>query len=176
MRNFMDLSRALKSLADAFHTIKLKLDGLYDTAGALGNGFELIETITLTEDVAVIERTTEPDNTPYNFSKVFIDCYCPVAASTQYCVVQINSNNDRACSILQFTDTTNTRYSYALLNKINNMIIGYTKAGQTNTGNNGALSSTHDFFFDTNIEKIKLVPNLGVIPTDSIIKIYAVRA
>ena len=61
MRNFMDLSRALKGLADAFHTIKLKLDGLYDSIGAIGNKFELVETITLTEDVTTVEYSfTKP--------------------------------------------------------------------------------------------------------------------
>lgn len=35
--------------------------------------YELIETITLTEDVAQISRTSEPDGKAYNFKKLFVD-------------------------------------------------------------------------------------------------------
>lgn len=41
-------------------------------AQSSGN-YELIETITLTEETTLIERTQEPDGTPYNFRDVFIE-------------------------------------------------------------------------------------------------------
>lgn len=46
--------------------------------------FELIETITLTEDVSTISRTQEPDGTPYNFEAVYIKCEMTVAEKSSY--------------------------------------------------------------------------------------------
>ena len=45
----------------------------YVTKESLDKQYELIEKITLTEDVAQISRATSPDGEAYNFKKLFID-------------------------------------------------------------------------------------------------------
>ena len=47
----------------------------------LDKKYELIETITLTEDVAQITRETSPDGKAYNFKKLFIDYNSPKSMS-----------------------------------------------------------------------------------------------
>lgn len=49
---------------------KVILDGSKALVGTGGNVYELIETITLTEQTALLKRDKEPDGTAYNFSAV----------------------------------------------------------------------------------------------------------
>ena len=106
MNNFMDLSRALKSLADAFHTIKLKLDGLYDSAGAIGNQFELIETVTLEEAVASIEFSE------LNLKKAIVTINMPVSDATRFALFLVN--NTHFLNITNIMDANNTKYSFLI--------------------------------------------------------------
>lgn len=180
MRNFMDLSRALKGLADAFHTIKLKLDGLYDSAGAIGNQFELIEEITLTEDTAVIERTTEPDTTPYNFKKLFVTIdtlNLTVSAITFYPIV----NGYSMGAITPAVNTSSThQIKWFKAENIDGMLIPeYVSPAAFNTFNSAALYTTVSEYFpklNDNVTSMKVNCTQGELPTGTIIKIYAVRA
>ena len=49
-----------------------------------GSAYELIETITVEEAVTKIERTQEPNGTPYKFSAVFIKCAMTPAEKASY--------------------------------------------------------------------------------------------
>ena len=177
MRNFMDLSRALKGLADAFHTIKLKLDGLYDSTGAIGNKFELIETITLEEDTVLIERTTEPDDTPYRFKEVYITFV--VAEGTVDTTVNISYNNNNNFGYIgSAIANAQTRFSMFLLTCINGLRIGASRGGKRYQGQNESWTSNNLGIIDTDditSLKISAATSPG-FPTGSVINIYAVRA
>jgi hypothetical protein len=46
------------------------------------NNYELIEAITLTEEVDEVYRNLEPDGTPYNFTNMLVMCTCPPTDKT----------------------------------------------------------------------------------------------
>ena len=50
--------------------------------GQLPKPYELLETVTLVEDVKAFERTKEPDNTPYALKAALVDISTPSAAGT----------------------------------------------------------------------------------------------
>lgn len=68
----------LDNLSDNVQTLtgttgKMSIQEMSDAVGAKANEkFELIETIVLTEEVNVVERTKEPDGTDYNFKELYI--------------------------------------------------------------------------------------------------------
>ena len=175
MRNFMDLSRALKGLADAFHTIKLKLDGLYDSTGAIGNQFELIEEITLTEDAAVIERTTTPDNVPYSFSDIIIMVNTPnTSANTFNVFCYLNEISDYF--LMYQTVTANTaKYCKLLVKNINGIFDGYSLAATGLINVSGTNSQPHVIPAETITKIVLSCPGSFVLPTDTKVLIYAVK-
>lgn len=76
--------------------------------------WELIETITVEEDgVKILERTQEPDGTPYNFKKVMVYVYHPITTNQGQAGVQINDNKGYVLSSglqLRTDDSTETLY------------------------------------------------------------------
>lgn len=68
----------LNNLADSIKTLSnssndLTLEEMQSAVEAkTEKGFELIEEFTLTEDVHSVQRTKEPDGTPYNFKELFV--------------------------------------------------------------------------------------------------------
>ena len=57
-----------------------------------GNKFELIETIVLTEEVNLVERTKEPNGTDYNFKELYVDMQFPDFAKMESSVELKNLN------------------------------------------------------------------------------------
>lgn len=175
MRNFMDLSRALKGLADAFHTIKLKLDGLYDSAGAIAGNFELIEEITLTEAVALIERTTEPDTTPYSFSDVIIYSSIPgdseTAAQGVYTI-----NNKYGYGYSNTIAAAAARFNKVIIKTINNYFVDYGVGGTTAATQGNWVGHTRLDAAET-ITSLKIASNPSSVPfpAGSVFQIYAIR-
>lgn len=77
-------------------TIAKEIKTISDDIEYLKRDWEHIETITVTEDeTKVIERSQEPDGTPYNFKKVIVYVHHPIA-----------ENNGRTA--FKFYDTQNT--------------------------------------------------------------------
>ena len=73
----------LDNLSDNVQTLtgtaeNMSIQEMSDAVGAKANErFELIETIVLTEEVSVVERTKEPDGTNYNFKELYVDMQFP---------------------------------------------------------------------------------------------------
>lgn len=71
-----NLSNSVQALTGTAE--KMSIQEMSDAVGAKANEkFELIETIVLTEEVSVVERTKEPDGTDYNFKELYIDMQFP---------------------------------------------------------------------------------------------------
>ena len=164
----------------AVPTSKLQADHVFMADGSTlqeqaDKKFELIEEITLTEDTAIIERTTEPDGTTYKFEKMFIDIYAPIGTSNQFLRIFINNMASQLSVIPNVTNTTGIRYSWA---EISNK--GYfraiTKSGSGYANTYSTLYGSSIFSTDMYITALKLVAETDTLPTNSIIKIYAVRA
>ena len=65
---------------------------------AATGGFELIESVTLSEDTASFVRTEEPDGTPYAFGSLLVlVTFQPRSTSSDYHVFCGSSANDRVC-------------------------------------------------------------------------------
>lgn len=175
MRNFMDLSRALKGLADAFHTIKLKLDGLYDSAGAIGGKYELIEEIRLTEAVASIERNAEPGGADYSFSDVLITSYIPNTSETAAQGVY-NVNNTVQWGVTNTIAASAFRYNKFELND-NHGIFKAEAISASGIGTQGGSILWPRVDESVTITSIKIGSNPVSVqfPVDSVFKIYAIR-
>lgn len=71
-----DLSDSVQALTGTAG--KMSIQEMSNAVGAKANEkFELIDTIVLTEEVSVVERTKEPDGTDYNFKELYVDMQFP---------------------------------------------------------------------------------------------------
>lgn len=71
-----DLSDSVQVLTGTAE--KMSIKEMSNAVNAKANeGFELIETIVLTEEVSAVERTKEPDGTDYNFKELYVDMRFP---------------------------------------------------------------------------------------------------
>lgn len=71
-----DLSDSVQALTGTAE--KMSIQEMSDAVGAKANEkFELIETIVLTEEVNVVERTKEPNGTDYNFKEMLVEVSFP---------------------------------------------------------------------------------------------------
>ena len=156
--------------------------GLVDVPEAIKeNKWELIETITLTEDVKAIERTVEPDGTPYNFIKMAVRSVMEsgVAASA---AVNYRFNNSMGL-ILTGVAHLNTakQYSFMYAEVENGRFNGYTGTGKTNQYEPLSITGNSYYRFLFSCDKFTAI-NLStpvtnaVFPADSVIEIYGVRA
>jgi hypothetical protein len=103
--------------------IKIKVDQTYNpesenaqsgkavaqAISTVGGDYELIEDITLTEDISQIERTVEPNGTPYNFRKVMV-LYTSNAKVGEGNIQTTAFSNDKGLGLTlsKNTDTTNS--------------------------------------------------------------------
>ncbi len=76
------------------------------------NKFELIDTIVLTEEVQVVERTKEPNGTDYNFKELYVDMQFPDFAKMESSV-ELKALNIRGLFQNDFA-TSNSSYSYII--------------------------------------------------------------
>lgn len=84
---------------------------------ALKKPYELIETITLTEATASIERSVEPDGTAYNFKKLLIYMNAALTDKTGACGVDLWDGTTlaaRSLSFGSFVKTTSSDYMMEL--------------------------------------------------------------
>lgn len=86
-----NLSNSVQALTGTAE--KMSIQEMSDAVGAKANErFELIETIVLTEEVSVVERTKEPDGTDYNFKELYVDMRFPDFAKMESSVELIGLN------------------------------------------------------------------------------------
>ena len=165
----------------AVPTYRLNADHIFMADGSTlqelaDKKFEQIEEITLTEDTAVIERTTEPDTTPYNFKEVIVVFEHEPSAAAQAVYSRITDstgrviNLDRGASIL-----TTKAYQYVYFNNIHGMFTGYIM-----TASNDASAINVPYFAVyprevKNYVSLRLAASTNFI-SGSKISIYAVRA
>lgn len=160
----------------AVPTSSLQADHVFMAGGesvqdALTKKFELIEEITLTEDTAIIERTTEPDLTPYNFSNLFV--FMESGDTAANAAVRIIVDNVLRVSISGAIHASNYK-SWGLLINFYGIIIPFGKSGNTDAAISSIYSTNN--YLTTNITNLKLQAPTDNMPSGSIIKIYAVRA
>lgn len=71
-----DLSDSVQALTGTAENMSIQ--EMSNAVSAKANeSFELIETIVLTKEVSVVERTKEPNGTDYNFKELYIDMQFP---------------------------------------------------------------------------------------------------
>jgi hypothetical protein len=71
-----NLSNSVQALTGTAE--KMSIQDMSNAVGAKANEkFELIDTIVLTEEVKLVERTKEPDGTDYNFKEMLVEVSFP---------------------------------------------------------------------------------------------------
>lgn len=152
-------------------SVQADSDAIHDY---LNRKFELIEDITLTEDTALIERSTEPDNTPYNFSDVLIQIFATTGTANGNTNITINDDAPPIGYISGSVNNSGDRYSYVLIYNHHGLVTAISKIGAASPYHNSNFNGYGKIIFNTPITKISIA-NTADLPTDSVIKIYAVR-
>ena len=154
----------------AVPTSKLQADHVFMADGSTlqeqaDREFELIETITLTEDVALIERD-------YNgqYSDILIDIYAAPAATASNIVFSINESYNTTIGSGIYTAA---RYSKCYAFTYFNMLLAATKQAAAAMASYGNIQVSQYTKLATPINKIQLI---GGFTTNSVIDIYGVRA
>ncbi len=138
--------------------------------------YELIEEITLEEDVTIIVREKEPDGTPYNFRNVIITAKISTCESKLF--VQIDNSSyvlgsftieSGKSGYIKFTgDVINTN-SHIVNSQITTVGVSGSSSVTINTTPRVVESPQM-------LNYLRINANNYVIPSASVIKIYGVRA
>lgn len=150
-----------------------------DVVAEVSDGdYELIETITLTEDTAYIERTEEPDGTAYSFKNVFIKV--KLLAGTASGSLRVDFNGNQIISGGTQLVTSGVMYTTVTAEIKNGKFFGGIGGGQASE-----YYSTYHYLQRYNetmtsysdIHSIKLLIIGGTInlPAGSVFEIWAVR-
>lgn len=139
--------------------------------------YELIETITLDEDMA-IERTQEPDGTPYKFERMFLKIRCVSTATPNirfYCMEK--QSWSLAGGVLNFDTATSTMYGAVEAYPYCGYWFTDTHQPSTDEGRylslRGGVSA-----LETTVEKcpyLDRVVSLGTLPAGTTVAIWGVR-
>ncbi len=163
----------------AVPTSKMQADHVFMADGSTlqeqaDKKFELIEEITLTEDTALIERTTEPNGTPYNFKYLILFIDTPSVSATRNVYFDVNGNTVFRNGLIR----TNRTYSknditinFGVLNIVS--VFGTSGSGAVTYNTYAPTGVFTDYI---SITKLNIYTSgTDTIPTDSKIKIYGVR-
>ncbi len=151
---------------------------------ALTNKYELIETITLTEATQIIERSSEPDGTAYNFKKLLIYMNAALTDKTGACGVELWDGTTLAAKNIAFGSmVTQTSSDYMMELSVEDGILRQTTPETTKTG---YLSMTSKTAAETFVGGVKTMDKISkftlwqfnryTFAAGTIIKIYGVRA
>ena len=151
---------------------------------ALTNKYELIETITLTEVTEVIERSSEPDGTAYNFKKLLIYMNAALTDKTGACGVELWDGTTLAAKNLAFgSKVTTTSSNYMMELSVEDGILRQTTPETTKTGYLSMLTKTAAETFVGGVKTMDKISkftlwqfNRYTFAAGTIIKIYGVRA
>ena len=149
--------------------------------------YELIEEIA-TDGSAIIERTQEPDGTPYDFEKVIVVVTSPKQMGASVTVhVSFFTDNTSLSSYAIFPANKNYFYRSSYVGEIRNSILEYRSVeasiiyGSAQGGGSGDTSSLKQSatlrFASSNITRVQCFGlNSTVLPAGFLIQIYGVRA
>lgn len=155
----------------------------YEPVKPEGN-YELIETITLTEDMAAIERTQEPDGTAYNFKALLFQATIqPTSVSganyTLAVLVGCGSKKLAIGYIDNAVSTSSALTCYGECDEHRGFANFRCANGMSNLGSNTTQRGSSNSYllepFD-NITYFRLRFPVISIPSGSVVKIYAVRS
>ena len=151
---------------------------------ALTNKYELIETITLTEATASIDRNVEPDGTAYNFKKLIIYMNASLTNKTGAFGVNLWDGTTLAAQHVAFgSDMTQTKSDYIMEISVEDGILHQTTPARTDYS---YLSSPTKTAAETFYGGVKMMDKISKITINqyngitfaagTVIKIYGVRA
>ena len=138
--------------------------------------YELIEEITLTEDVSVINRRTYPDGTPYLLKNIIITA--EIGARESKVSGQIDNGNSVLGSFLVNAGSKGFFKFYGDVINYDLSIVDTKITAVTSHGSNNVTISTTPRLINPNIKlnNINIRCHDGVLPSGSVIKLYGVRA
>lgn len=142
--------------------------------------FELIEEITLTEDVASITRNAETNGTPYNFKELRFTIYIPqmpTSGNMNLFIETLANGTTLAQATASLGSTSYGVYALCELSVTNGIFTAMvTEQSQWLGGCYGAKKLNNIILTQKNIGGLKLSRPTGmVLPSGTNIKIYAVR-
>lgn len=138
--------------------------------------FELIETITLSEDVASLTRSAEPNGNAYNFKKLKIIVTAPTVSTARTVYFGISSSWDWAYYIGACTlFTTGNPNSAIIADVTSGMLDCRYFSANSNYNSGGQVSSNGINQHSRFIDKIEHIVTYGTLPSGTVIKIYGVR-
>lgn len=157
----------------------LTLEAVDMPSGESDKPFELIDTITLDENVAQIVRNTEPDGTPYNFCKMMVRVKVPAStvftagfaseliADTFYFYGPFSESTQYICQIILLLEIRNGRVFGNMTESVGSGHTASSYRGTVNLSGN-LIKNTIDVF------RMKTYSSSG-IPSGVEISIYGVR-
>lgn len=143
----------------------------------LNKQYELIEEITLEEDVASFTRTADTNGNPYNFSGVRIHVVSAATSAAQSLIFQLGTESNAWWMYHQQGSglTTDTRHTYFKCSNDNGHIDYFCVTSTTNSAANVLARANYLINTWQNITKITLSAGSTTIPAGTKIKIWAIR-
>jgi hypothetical protein len=142
--------------------------------------YELIETITIDEAIKTVDRTKDPNGTPYNFEAVTIEYANEAVEANSY--IQATFTTTESKTVRAYIDgglkTTTSRGYISAFPRYNKLLCEYTQPVKDSYGTPNSLRPSNNDAYFVNKAPIKRVTITGGtnIPTGSVIKIWGVRA
>ena len=139
--------------------------------------YELIEDITLTEDISQIERTVEPNGTPYNFRKVMVLYTSNAKVGTGNIQTTAYSNNKYIEATIKVNESTTTSETSRIDFEANGVLKAHlTQWSQYSWVVGSAAANPYIVELNKNDTITKVASKATTLPTGFNIKIYGVRA
>ena len=150
-----------------------------ESIAPLRKHYELIEEITLDEDVAQFYRTTDPKGVPYNFSDLRIKVLTTAATGSAQIIFSIGSNKNELMIYQQVAGAlaTSARATHMVARNDHGMIDCFAVNSGVNHMNYPNYRDGYIIKPWENVNRIKLLtyPTDVLIPKGTKIAIYAVR-
>ena len=151
---------------------------------ALTNKYELIETITLTEATASIERSVEPDGTAYNFKKLLIYMNAALTDKTGACGVHLWDGTTLVAQNLAFgSEVKQTSSNYLMEISVEDGILRQSAPETSNVDYQAKFYKTAAATFVGGVKTMDKISKIRIsqfnrytFAIGTVIKIYGVRA
>lgn len=146
---------------------------------AAGEKYDLIESITTTEEVKEVKRTEEPDGTGYAFKQIFATMSVPVATAAGAIYIRVNkSDNSNVGFIDGGISNTAVRYSRFNADVSQGLLFAYqTPPGGANSNVNINTHVPSWGKLINIIDQLRLITSGSTaFPVGTKIDIYGVRA
>ena len=149
-----------------------------------GDYFELIETITLTEETNQIVRNQTPNNTPYGFKSIIMMVDAPAYSKAVDTKVSISGSYGGLFQLTLWSNTINTsaRKSFITLENIGvNLFKSFRNSGQQWGYTSGTCELATNVYSNNQTDEIRQISfgannTTNMIPSGTVIKIYGVWA